>query len=304
MNDFAAYLTMLLVLFIAGPFFATYLLGLAILVLIPYIIYFALIIGIIFLVCMYTSRKSIQAAIILLLVLISYVLLTPDGAVRAAVLVSGHPIKAITLSSKKYENETVHNETGAQSMCRITKNAPVNRDGEELNLWEIDSFLIFRTARRINSEYFNRISAYSKLFNIDNKNVTVYKPYEDFSIHGHDFTTNDVIVLVFRPDGHDNETKLVAYTPNGRIEEILYDSEREPIIYEAYADGKTVEIDSLDQWFYQLPLTTREFYNENNSGATTSSEVFDVLDPIWSNTTVNYYEIERLLNDVWQISFD
>lgn len=287
MNDFGALLIMMLVFFIASPFFLVYLLGLAIKVVIPFIVYFALIIGIIFLVCMYTSRKSIQAAIILLLVLISYVLLTPDGAVRAAVLVSGHPIKAITLSSKKYENETVHNETGAQSMRRITKNAPVNRDGEELNLWAIDNFLCFRTAKRLNSKYFNRITVYKKLFNKNKKDVCIYKPYEDFSIHGHDFTRDDVIVLVSDPEDHADETKLIAYTPEGRIEEVLKDSELE-----------------WSTWIYQLPLADPYMLDQDKRGAYTSSEVFEVLDPIWSNTTVNFYEIQKLLEDVWQISFD
>ena len=128
---------------------------------------------------------------------------------------------------------------------------------------------------------------YKKLFNKNKKDVCIYKPYEDFSIHGHDFTRDDVIVLVSDPEDHADETKLIAYTPEGRIEEVLKDSELE-----------------WSTWIYQLPLADPYMLDQDKRGAYTSSEVFEVLDPIWSNTTVNFYEIQKLLEDVWQISFD
>ena len=147
---------------------------------------------------------------------------------------------------------------------------------------------------------------YRKILDRNDLSITLYKAYEVFSIHGYDVSKDDVVVLELFYNGREDETHLVAYTQYGRIDEILMDSEREKTVYKIRSSKGETEYETLKQWFYQLPLTISApyIYEENKSGVLLSPGVFNALDPVWTNEKTDYYEIENLMNDVWEISLD
>lgn len=91
--------------------------------------------------------------------LAAYFFLTPIGALRGAVALSGHPIDAVMLQVRIASKEDVGlvklDNSSNSTICRITKHIPYYEEpGAEV--YRIITGFLFGTAIRITGDLFNR----------------------------------------------------------------------------------------------------------------------------------------------------
>lgn len=240
------------------------------------------------------THSKAKSIIIVATMICVYCLFTSDGAVRFGLLRAGQPIAAMSVGTKKYENEIISKETGAENLRNLTKKAPVDRKGRSLGVWEINKYFIFKWAENLHNDYYDSISHYRDLFDsneIYTLDVTAYEASEDFEIHNHSILKGSVVVLHLYPNGRRDEVRLVAYTSDGRIEELLYDTEREDMYWSwTNEEGEEVKMPSKKLWSEQLPLENKE--------VSISSNVFAELDSVWTKEPPSYEEVKRVFIDI------
>ena len=266
---------------------------------IPFVILLALGIGAAAVLGSKTQSRWLKAVIAIGVFVILYATGTPGGSVRAAVLLSGHPLEAVSLQvrkANKLELELENWESNDKAfLYHVTQNAPPSKDGEHTrDMWSVTrrGWLFYF------AHHFGETDAYlaRKALGVfqraqDTRPVTVYRAYEDFTVHGFYVPKDTVVVLEILGEGR---TGIVVYGKNAdgkpeRWEDVLLNSELPEstprVIY--------------GPWCYYLPLDTPEFRSEKNSGVSITPQLFAALDPSWSSDRhLSYQEIETLVRQI------
>ena len=271
----------------------------ALTVALPFVIVFVLTIAVVAL-CWSKVRSRFVAVIVSALILLAaYALGTPTGAVRAAVLFSGHPVEAATLRMRKaYKPEMeLENwqESSSRTLYHVTKNAPKTADGDhEREMWAASRhFWMFYTARGYGeTEAYLALKPYCELQRAqERKTISIYRAYESFEVHGIDVPEDTVVMLENLGEGC---TRIVIYGEDAagnpaRAEDMLRDSE--------LPEAGPHEI--IGPWCMYLPLNTPALHSPNNSGVYMTPQLYAVMDPKWSQTRhLSYYEIEAFVRQI------
>lgn len=240
------------------------------------------------------THNAVFTFVSIIIVCAIYSLITEDGAVRLGVLRSGHPISAVSLTTKSYSNDTVSREVGTEDLRRITKRGPINKQGYPEDLWAIEKHLLVKIATPIESSYYRKIAEYSRYYDVYSHEMKVLYAEDEFVVHGNSIPKNTVVVIDTASDKETGGTRFFAYIPGNKIEDILYDNERnKDYYYEDHTYDKNKAIETRMQWDDQLPLSDPIYI---------SAELFEVLDPVWSDNHLIYEDIPPLINDIRTIS--
>ena len=286
-------------LLIIGAFVALGEIITALEVIIPYVILLGLAVGLIVVLEDAVRSRIAKIAIALCVLSAAYAFGTPGGAVRTAVLFSGHPVEAVTLRVRK-ANEAEKalegwQECGSTVLYRVSKNAPkATNEDHTRDVWTVSRhLLLFYSAHYYGeTEAFLNIKALNELQRAQERRpVGVYRVYEDFTVHGIDVSEDTVVVL----ENLDSErTRIVIYGKDEfgnplRHEDILLRSELP-------TPGPN---EIVGPWYWNLPLSTPHLRHKNNSGVYITPELYAVLDSEWAkDPDLSYYEIEKLIHQI------